>query len=226
MTAVPSEPPAPFVPTARTTVRRHRDRASYDRAVVEAILDEGFICHVACAVDGTPWMIPTAYGRRGDELLLHGAVGNHVLRAAASGAEICVTVTLLDGLVLARSVMHHSLNYRSVVLFGRAVEISEPREKEAALAAIVEHMLPGRTQDARSPSDEELRATRVVTLPIDEVSAKVRTGGPVDDPADVGLDVWAGVLPLRVAAGPAEPDRPGAASAGSPSYLAQPARWA
>jgi len=216
---------AAFVPTGRTAVRRHRDRAQYDREAVYAILDEGFICHAACAVDGTVWMIPTAYARDGDRLLLHGAAANHVLKAASAGAELTVTVTLIDGLVLARSTFHHSLNYRSVVVFGQATAVVDPAGKAEALAAIVEHMLPGRTHDARSPSGTELASTRVVSLPLDEVSAKVRSGGPIDDPEDMDLDVWAGVLPLRPAAGPAVPDGPEQAGAPLPSYLTQPTRW-
>jgi uncharacterized protein len=213
----------PYVATSRTTLRRHRERAEYDRVAVHAILDEGFICHVACSVDGTVWMIPTAYGRDGSHLYLHGAAGNHVLKAGANGAELTLTVTLLDGLVLARSTFHHSLNYRSVVVFGRAIEIVDPDAKAKALA--VDHVLPGRSGDARSPNPAELMRTRVLSLPLDEVSAKVRTGGPIDDEEDLLLPVWAGVLPLRPGAGPAIPDdaiRPGL---DPPSYLTQPARW-
>ena len=214
-----------FVPTNRTALRRHRERAQYDRDAVYAILDEGFICHAACAVDGTVWMIPTAYGRDGDHLLLHGAAANHVLKAAAAGAELTVTVTLIDGLVLARSTFHHSLNYRSVVVFGQAIEVTDPVEKAEALTVIVEHMLPGRTDDARSPTGRELASTRVLRLPLDEVSAKVRTGGPIDDAEDMGLPVWAGVLPLRPAAGPARPDDANRADVAVPAYLTQPDRW-
>ncbi len=214
-----------FVPTPRTTLRRHRERAEYDRDAVHAILDEGFICHVACVVDGTVFMIPTAYGRAGEQLFLHGAAGNHVLKAAAAGAELTVTVTLLDGLVLARSTFHHSLNYRSVVVFGRATEIVDPDEKAGALAAIVDHMLPGRSGDARSPNPSELLSTRVVSLALDEVSAKVRTGGPIDDEEDLLLPVWAGVLPLRPDAGPAIPEDTNRPDFDPPPYLTQPARW-
>jgi uncharacterized protein len=202
-------------------VRRHRDRAHYDRDVVFAILDEGFICHAACAVDGAVSMIPTLYGRDGDRLLLHGAAANHVLKAAAGGAELTVAVTLVDGLVLARSTFRHSINYRSVLMFGQATGIEEPDEKAAALALVVDRLLPGRTADARSPNDAELASTRVVSLPLDEVSAKVRTGGPVDDEKDLGLPVWAGVLPLGLAAGAPQPE--GALPA--PSCLTQPHRW-
>jgi nitroimidazol reductase NimA-like FMN-containing flavoprotein (pyridoxamine 5'-phosphate oxidase superfamily) len=194
-------------PTPRTTVRRLRERGSYERATVNAILDEAFVCHAACVVDGTLWMIPTAYGRDGNRLLLHGAAANHVLKAAASGAELTVTVTLVDGLVLARSTFHHSINYRSVTLFGIATDITDPADKEAALAVIVDHMLPGRTREARSPTGIELAKTRVVSLPISEASAKVRTGGPKDDEDDLELPVWAGVLPLRLAAGEPVPDQ-------------------
>lgn len=215
---------AEFVPTSRTAVRRHRDRASYDRDQVYAILDEGFICHAACSVDGTVWMIPTAYGRDGDRLLMHGAAANHVLKAAAAGAELTVTITLVDGLVLARSTFHHSLNYRSVVVFGRATAIDEPDQKAAALALIVDHMLPGRTADARPPNRAELVSTRVLSLPLDEVSAKVRVGGPIDDAEDMDLPVWAGVLPLRPSAGPPIPDG-GVERDGAPAYLSQPHRW-
>jgi nitroimidazol reductase NimA-like FMN-containing flavoprotein (pyridoxamine 5'-phosphate oxidase superfamily) len=202
-------------------VRRHRDRAHYDRDVVFAILDEGFICHAACAVDGAVSMIPTLYGRDGDRLLLHGAAANHVLKAAAGGAELTVAVTLVDGLVLARSTFRHSINYRSVLMFGQATGIEEPDEKAAALALVVDRLLPGRTADARSPNDAELASTRVLSLLLDEVSAKVRTGGPVDDEEDLGLPVWAGVLPLGLAARAPQPE--GALSA--PSYLTQPHRW-
>lgn len=212
-------------PTARTTVRRLRERGHYDRETINAILDEAFVCHAACVVDGTVWMIPTAYGRAGDRVLLHGAAANHVLKAAGAGAELTVTVTLVDALVLARSTFHHSINYRSVTVFGTGTDITDPDEKTAALAVIVEHMLPGRTREARAPSAIELTKTRVVSLPIDEASAKVRTGGPNDDEEDLGLAVWAGVLPLRVTAGAAVPDaeHPPAVEV-SPS-LFQPRRW-
>jgi nitroimidazol reductase NimA-like FMN-containing flavoprotein (pyridoxamine 5'-phosphate oxidase superfamily) len=214
-----------FVPTSRTGVRRHRDRAHYDRDAVYGILDEGFICHAACSVDGTVWMIPTIYGRDGDRLLLHGAAANHVLKAAAAGAELTVTVTLVDGLVLARSTFHHSLNYRSVVIFGCATGIEAPDEKAAALATVVDHLLPGRTDDARPPNASELTGTRVVWMALDEVSAKVRTGGPIDDAEDMDWPVWAGVLPLRLAAGPPVPDGTDPADVALPPYLDQPARW-
>jgi uncharacterized protein len=212
-------------PTARTNIRRHRDRADYERDTIHAILDEGLICHVAASVDGVPWMIPTAYGRDGDHLYLHGAAGNHLLKVAAEGGDIVVTVSLLDGLVLARSTFNHSLNYRSVVVFGPATPIEEAGEKAAAMVLLVDHILPGRTADARGPNAAELASTRVVWLPLDEVSAKVRTGGPIDDDDDMDLPVWAGVLPLRPVAGPPQPDGAGAAGVAMPTYLSQPGRW-
>lgn len=214
-------------PTSRTTVRRLRDRGDYDRDTVNAILDEGFICHAACAVDGTVWMIPTAYGRDGDRLLLHGAAANHVLKAAAAGAELTVTVTLVDGLVLARSTFHHSINYRSVVIFGTATDITDPDEKAAALELLVDHMLPGRSAEARPPTPIELKQTRVVSLPITEASAKLRSGGPSDDEEDLARPVWAGVVPLRTAAGVPVADEaypPAEGVAVSPS-CEQPQRW-
>jgi nitroimidazol reductase NimA-like FMN-containing flavoprotein (pyridoxamine 5'-phosphate oxidase superfamily) len=218
-------PGAAFVQTARTTVRRHRERGRYERELIHAILDEGFICHAACLVEGTVWMIPTAYGRVGDRLLLHGAAANLVLKAAAAGAELTVTVTLVDGLVLARSTFRHSINYRSVVVFGRATPVEDAREKADALARIVDHIVPGRTSEARAPNPVELASTRVVWLPLDEVSAKVRTGGPIDDEEDMGLPVWAGVLPLGPVAGPPQPDGDTAAGVALPAYLSQPGRW-
>lgn len=212
-------------PTARTAVRRHRERGSYDRAVIDAILDEGFICHAAVAIDGTVSMIPTAYGRDGDRLLLHGAAANHVLKAAAGGAELTVTVSLIDGLVLARSTFHHSINYRSVVVFGAAEDITDPEAKARALDVIVDHMLPGRTGDARSPTPGELKQTRVVALALEECSAKVRVGGPVDDEDDRRIPVWAGVLPLRPQTGAPLPDPDNPAGLTPPRYLDQPTRW-
>jgi nitroimidazol reductase NimA-like FMN-containing flavoprotein (pyridoxamine 5'-phosphate oxidase superfamily) len=173
------------------------DRARYDRAVIEEILDEGFVCHVAFAGDGgTPWVIPTAYGRAEDVLYLHGAVGNHVLRALGAGATACVVVTLIDGLVLARSTTHHSINYRSAVIFGTPRLVTDPEEKARALEAVVEHIVPGRTREVRAADASELRRTAVLALTIDEASAKVRTGPPLDDPEDLGNGAWGGVLPF------------------------------
>jgi len=185
-------------PTPRTTVRRLPDRARYDRDTVHAILDEGLVCHVGFVDEGQPFVIPSSYARVGDRLVLHGSAASRMLRALAGGAPACVTVTLLDGLVLARSGFHHSMNFRSVVVLGRATEVTDPGEKRLALDAIVEHVAPGRAAGVRPPSEGELRATRVVWLPLDEASAKVRTGPPKDDEADYALPVWAGELPLRL----------------------------
>jgi nitroimidazol reductase NimA-like FMN-containing flavoprotein (pyridoxamine 5'-phosphate oxidase superfamily) len=190
----------------RTKVRRKADRGRYDRDTVVAILDEALICHVGFAVDGRPWVMPTAFARVDDHVYLHGAVGNFALRTLAGGAEACVTVTLLDGLVLARSAFHHSMNYRSVMMFGHAEAVTGEGEKHAALLAILEHMVPGRSSATRLPTAEELRATLVVRIPIDEASAKVRSGGPIDEPADYELPHWAGVIPLTVVSGEAQPD--------------------
>jgi uncharacterized protein len=191
-----------LTPTPRTTVRRLKERGDYDVATIHAILDEGMVCHVGFAVDGQPWVIPTAYVRRGDDLYIHGANGNHALRSLADGAPACVTVTLTDGLVLARSTFHHSINYRSVVLFGHGEAVDDATEKASVLHALVEHLVPGRTADARAARDDELRKTLVIRLPIDEASAKVRTGGPIDDEEDLSLPIWAGVIPLSVETGP------------------------
>ncbi len=214
-----------LVPTRRTNLRRHHDRASYARADIDAILDEGMICHVAACVDGVPWMIPTAYGRDGDVLYLHGASGNHLLKVAGEGGEIVVTVSLLDGMVLARSTFNHSFNYRSVVVFGRAEDVTDPAEKAHALDVIVDHLLPGRSKEARPPTDAELRKTAVVRLAVREASAKIRTGPPKDDEADLGLPVWAGVLPLRTVAGAPQPDAGNQPGVLESAGLTQPGRW-
>ena len=185
-------------PTPRTTVRRLPDRARYDRDTLESILDEGLVCHVGFVDGGQPFVVPSAYARRGDRIVIHGSAASRMIRALAAGAPACVTVTLLDGLVLARSSFHHSMNYRSVVVLGTATEITDPEDKRRALDAIVEHVVPGRLSSVRSPSEVEMRATRVVELPLDEASAKVRTGPPKDDEADYALGIWAGELPLRL----------------------------
>ena len=186
--------------TDRTKLRRLPARGSFDRAVANAIIDEAYIAHVGFVVDGEPRVLPMTYGRDGDVLYLHGAVGNAMLRAL-SGAQMCVTITLLDGLVLARSAFHHSMNYRSVVLLGPAVKVDDDDEKRRAFDVIVDHVLPGRSEVARPTNASELRTTLVLRLPIDEGSAKVRTGGPVDDDEDLDLPVWAGVIPLALTAG-------------------------
>jgi nitroimidazol reductase NimA-like FMN-containing flavoprotein (pyridoxamine 5'-phosphate oxidase superfamily) len=194
--------------TERSTVRRKAERGRYDWDTVAAILDEGLICHVGFSDGDRPWVVPMAFGRIGEELYLHGAPGNATLRTLAAGAHACLTVTLLDGLVLARSAFHHSMNYRSVMLFGQGEAVTDGDEKRAALLAIVEHMVRGRSGATRLPSAQELRATLVVRFPIEEGSAKVRTGGPIDDPADHQLPHWAGVIPLTVVRGEPQPDRP------------------
>ena len=183
------------------------DRARYDRDTVNAILDEALVCHVGFAVDGRAWVVPTTFARIGDFVYLHGAVGNFALRTLSSGAEVCVTVTLLDGLVFAKSAFHHSMNYRSVMLFGQATAVTDHDEKLRALLAIVEHMQRGRSAETRPPTASELRATLVVRLEIDEGSAKVRAGGPIDDDEDADLPHWAGVVPISLVRGAPEPDR-------------------
>ncbi len=185
-------------PTPRSTIRRLPDRARYDRATVDAILDEALVCHVGFVDDGQPYVIPTTYARLGDRVVIHGSAASRMVKVLAAGGPACVTVTLLDGLVLARSEFHHSMNYRSVVVLGRASEIVEPDEKRRALKAIVEHVTPGRAASVRPPNEKELRATRVVAILLDEASAKVRTGPPKDDEEDKALPVWAGELPLRL----------------------------
>jgi len=191
----------PFVPTGRTTIKRLPKRAAYDRETVYAILDEGFVCHVGFAVDGTPYVIPTGYGRDGDQLYIHGSAASRMLRTLEQGIQVCVTVTLLDGLVLARSAFHHSMNYRSVVVFGVASVVREDEEKLKALVAFSEQVIPGRWDEVRQPDENELKATLVLKLPLSEASAKVRTGPPIDDEPDYALPVWAGELPLHLEAG-------------------------
>jgi nitroimidazol reductase NimA-like FMN-containing flavoprotein (pyridoxamine 5'-phosphate oxidase superfamily) len=200
-----------FIPTERTTLKRLPKRAEYDRRAVYEILDEGFICHVGFTVDGQPFVIPTGYARAGDNLYIHGSQASRMLRTIGEGVDVCVTVTLLDGLVLARSAFHHSMNYRSVVVLGRASVIHEKEEKLEALRALTEHIIPGRWAEVRRPNDAEMKATMVLALPLAEVSAKVRTGPPIDDDSDYEIPVWAGVIPLRVEAGEAinDPRLPG-----------------
>jgi uncharacterized protein len=194
-------------PTDRTTLRRLPERGRHDRATIDPILDEALICHLGLVdPQGRPFVIPTIHARVGDHLYLHGSPASRALRAGATGIDACVTVTLLDGLVLARSAFHHSMNYRSVVVYGTATKVVDPAEKESALTAIVEHVLDGRSDGCRPPDERELKGTLVLRLPLDEASAKVRAGGPKDDDADLGLPVWAGVVPLRALAGEPLPD--------------------
>ena len=190
-----------FTQTDRTTLRRLPKRGQYDRESVHGILDEGFICHVGFTVDGQPFVIPTGYARVEDKLYIHGSAASRMLRTLSGGIDVCVTVTLIDGLVLARSAFHHSMNYRSVVVFGKATVVEDAREKIAALFAFSEHVIRGRWEDVREPTEQELKATTVLCLPLLEASAKVRTGPPLDDDEDYALPVWAGVIPLRLVAG-------------------------
>jgi len=189
--------------SSRTTVKRLAKRGVYDRETVNAILDEALICHVGFVVDGAPVVIPTIHWRQGDLLYFHGSAASRMLRSIRDGVDACVTVTLLDGLVMARSAFHHSMNYRSVVVFGKAREVTDREEKMRALDALVEHVAAGRNAEVRAPNEAEIRQTLVLAMPIEEASAKVRTGGPIDDEEDYALPVWAGVLPLRMV--PQEP---------------------
>lgn len=189
------------MPTPRTRVVREAHRGVYDRETVYQILDEGFLCHVGFVGDGQPFVIPTSYGRKDDQLFIHGSAASRMLRQLKDSVPVCVTVTLLDGLVLARSVFNHSMNYRSVVILGKATLVEDPQEKLAALHAISEHILPGRWADARQPNERELKQTSVLRLPIEEFSAKVRTGPPIDDEEDYSFPTWAGVVPLEMMAG-------------------------
>ena len=190
-----------FPQTERTTLKRLPKRGVYDRRLVYGILDEGFICHVGFAVEGQPFVIPTGYARVDEQLFIHGSQVSRMLRTLSSGIDVCVAVTLVDGLVLARSAFHHSINYRSVVMFGRATIVDDREAKLAALFAFSEQVIPDRWNDVREPTEQELRATTVLSLPLVEVSAKVRTGPPIDDDEDYALNVWAGVLPLKIEAG-------------------------
>jgi nitroimidazol reductase NimA-like FMN-containing flavoprotein (pyridoxamine 5'-phosphate oxidase superfamily) len=198
--------PTHYPASPRTEVRRLPERGSLERALVHAILDEGLVCHVGLATPEGPVVIPTLYARDGERLYLHGSPASRMLRTLARGAPICITVTLVDGLVLARSAFHHSMNYRSAVLFGRARELEEVEEKRRALARLVEHVIPGRTPDTRPPNDFEERYTRVLAFEIEQASAKVRSGGPKDDDADLALGHWAGEIPLRLVPGAPVPD--------------------
>lgn len=214
-------PAEDFSPTARTTLRRLPKRGSFERETVNGILDEGFICHVGFVVDGQPFVIPTAYGRKGDVLYIHGARASRMQKALADGRDVCVTVTLVDGLVLARSAFHHSMNYRSVVVFGRARAVEAEEEKNAALEAFTEHVMPGRWDDVRWPTAQELAATTVLAIQLSEASAKVRTGPPIDDEEDYALPVWAGVLPLGVEPGAPVADPLLPAETPLPAYVEQ-----
>jgi len=207
-----------FTPTERTQVKRLPARGAYDSETVFRILDEGFICHVGFVVDGQPFVIPTGYARVGETLYIHGSAASRMLHTLSEGVQVCVTVTLLDGLVLARSVFHHSMNYRSVVILGRAALVEGREEKLRALEAFTEQVVHGRWKDARHPTDAELKATWVLALPLVEVSAKIRTGPPKDDEEDYSLPIWAGVVPLRLVAGAPVADARLEQDLGPPGY--------
>lgn len=208
-----------FTPTDRTQVKRLPKRGKYDHETVYSILDSGFVCHVGFIADGQPYVIPTNYGRAGDTLYLHGSAASRMLRTLSEGVPVCVTVTHVDGIVLARSAFHHSVNYRSVVILGTARLVEDPAEKMEALRIFTEHVMKGRWDDVRQPTEQELKGTTVLALPLEEVSAKVRTGGPIDDEADYALPVWAGVLPLETVAKPPQPDARLKADTPIPAYL-------
>ncbi|MDF5717685.1 MAG: pyridoxamine 5'-phosphate oxidase family protein [Rhizonema sp. NSF051] len=191
---------AESLPSMRSKIRRLPQRGNYELQVIYQILDEGLVCHVGFAVEGQPFVIPTAYSRVGDKLYIHGSPASRMLRSLSNSIEVCITVTLLDGLVLARSAFHHSMNYRSVVIFGTATIVESTEQKLEALEAFTEHVIPGRWAEVRPPSPQELQGTLVLSLPLTEASAKVRTGPPLDDEADYSKEVWAGVLPLEVVA--------------------------
>ena len=190
-----------FPETKRTKLKRLPKRGHFDRETVYGILDEGFICHVGFVVDGHPVVIPTGYARVDDKLYIHGSQASRMLRTLANGVDACVTVTLIDGLVLARSAFHHSMNYRSVVVFGHAVLVDDPEEKLTALVALSEHIIRDRWKDIREPNDVEMKLTTVLELSLEEASAKIRTGPPLDDEEDYALPMWAGVIPLKLTAG-------------------------
>jgi uncharacterized protein len=211
----------PVAPASdRVRLRRRRERGSYDRAVIDAILDEALISHLGIAeADGQPLVLPTLHARCGDLVYVHGSAAGRTMRTLAAGAPACLTVSLLDGLVLARAAMHHSANYRSVMLLGRAWSVEAPAQKLDALEAIVEHIVPGRWRDVRPPTENELRATAVLAIAIEEASAKIRTGPPLDDEDDHSLPAWAGVVPLRTVAQTPEPDPHLAPGIAPPGYV-------
>ncbi|WP_329330047.1 pyridoxamine 5'-phosphate oxidase family protein [Streptomyces luteogriseus] len=219
----PSQPGTAYTPTDRTVPTRSPDRASYDRDLVHGILDEAYVCHLGFVRDGAPVVLPTLYARVGDRLYVHGSTGSRPLRAAGQadpGLEVCLTVTHVDGLVLARSAFHHSINYRSVVVHGVAHDVTDPEEKRQALDALVDHVVPGRSADSRPANKKELAATAVIRLDLDEVSAKLRTGGVNDEPEDLALPHWAGVVPVRRTYGTPDSDPGLALGTELPGYLA------
>ncbi|MFF4520674.1 pyridoxamine 5'-phosphate oxidase family protein [Streptomyces bluensis] len=222
-TPQPTSPPTAYTPTDRTVPTRSAQRASYDKDVVHAILDDGFVCHLGFVRDGAPVVLPTLYARSGERLYLHGSTGSRPLRMtgqADPGLAVCVTVTHVDGLVLARSAFHHSINYRSVVVHGVAHQVTDPEEKRLALDSLVDQVVSGRSRDARPANGKESAATAVIRLDLDEVSAKIRTGGVNDEPEDLALPHWAGVVPLHKGYGTPVPDPDLAPGTELPDYLA------
>jgi len=215
-------PTARIEPTTRTRIKRYPARANYERTMIEAILDEAMVCHVGFVVDGQPYVLPTIHARDGARLYIHGSPMSRMLRTAAAGVPLCLTVTVHDGIVLARSAFHHSMNYRSVVVLGMACEVTGVAPKVAAMRALVDHLMPGRWEEARQPSTGEIAGTIILELPLTEASAKVRTGGPIDSEEDYKLPVWAGVVPLRLAPGAPQRDDRIAAEIELPDYVR---RW-
>ncbi|GAA2285479.1 pyridoxamine 5'-phosphate oxidase family protein [Streptomyces hawaiiensis] len=222
-TQTPSQPATAYTPTDRTVPTRSPDRAAYDKDLVHSILDEAYVCHLGFVRDGAPVVLPTLYARVGERLYVHGSTGSRPLRAAGQadpGLPVCLTVTHVDGLVLARSAFHHSINYRSVVVHGVAHDVTDPEEKRQALDALVDHVVPGRSADSRPANKKELAATAVIRLDLDEVSAKLRTGGVNDEPEDLALPHWAGVVPVRRTYGTPLSDPALAPGTELPDYLA------
>ena len=207
------------IPTTRTRVVREPQRAVYDREEVYRILDEAFLCHVGFSVDGQPFVIPTSYGRKDANLYIHGSAASRMLRQMKDAVPVCITVTLLDGLVLARSIFNHSMNYRSVVILGKATLVEDPKEKLEGLKVLSDHILPRRWEDSRQPNEQELKATSLLRVPIQEFSAKVRTGPPIDDAEDMNFPTWAGVLPLEIKAAAPISDEQLDAGIHVPTYL-------
>ncbi len=195
-----------FTPTERSRIKRVHERGAYDRESVYGVLDAGLLCHVGYVIDGQPYVTPTCYWREGDKLYWHGSSASRMLRTLETGVPVCLTVSMLDGLVLARSGFHSSINYRSVMAYGTAMVVDDADEKLAALAAFSERLTPGRWDELREATEQELKATTVVAMAIDEASAKIRTGGPIDDEDDYALDIWAGVVPVTTVIGEAIPD--------------------
>ena len=217
--SVAAEQPSDFTPTPRTRIKRLHQRAHYDRETVYAILDAGLVCHVGYVIDGQPYVTPTAYWREGDRVYWHGSSASRMLRQVSSGIPVCVTVSLLDGLVLARSGFHSSINYRSLIALGEAQMVEDAAHKLAALEAFSERLTPGRWAELRPPTTQEIKATTVLSLHLEEVAAKVRTGPPADDEEDYDLDIWAGVVPLRMVADAPQADERLKAGIAAPDYL-------